>query len=108
MAKKAKRAAAADDGPVTKTDRWTVRGVPAALQKAAGDAARLEGVTLGRWLTAALERTLVTSGHRAGQGQAWRDEVETRLVRLERALGIDPTAPVAALDEANAIGATER
>ena len=58
MAKKTERAAK----PVSKSDRWTVRGVPAKLQKAAGDAARARGLTLGQWLGEVLSSALPRRG----------------------------------------------
>ena len=66
--------------------RWTVRGVPAGLQKAAGDAARARGLTLGQWLTEVVE---AAAGHGAAASPAaaaagWTEAIERRLDRLER------------------------
>ena len=78
--------------------RWTVRGVPSALQKAAGDAARARGLTLGQWLTEVVEAA-------AGQGAAaspaaaaagWTEAIERRLDRLEREVFAAAAADTAA------------
>lgn len=83
MAKKAERVVK----PVKKTDRWTVRGVPAKLQKAAGDAARAKGMTLGQWLSQALTAALPRRGVAPAETtQRWEEAVEQRLARLEAAV----------------------
>ena len=80
MAKKAERTAK----PVSKTDRWTVRGVPSKLQKAAGDAARAQGLTLGQWLSEVLSSALPRRGAAPAEAtQRWEEAVEQRLSRLE-------------------------
>ena len=80
MAKKAERTLK----PVKKTDRWTVRGVPTKLQKAAGDAARAKGMTLGQWLSQVLGSSLPRRGVAPAEAtQRWEEAVEQRLARLE-------------------------
>ena len=80
MAKKTERAAR----PVKKTDRWTVRGVPAKLQKAAGDAARARGLTLGQWLGEVLSSALPQRGVAPAEAtERWEEAIEQRLARLE-------------------------
>lgn len=85
MAKKTERGSRPDK--TRKGDRWTVRGVPARLQKAAGDAARARGLTLGQWLsevltTALPQRTRIS----AEAAEQWERAVERRLDRLEAAV----------------------
>ena len=88
MAKKTERTAK----PVKKTDRWTVRGVSAKLQKAAGDAARARGLTLGQWLSEVLSSALPRRGAVPAEASArWEEAVEQRLARLEAA--VFDTAP---------------
>ena len=83
MAKKAERMVK----PVKKTDRWTVRGVPAKLQKAAGDAARARGLTLGQWLGEVLSSALPRRGRAPAEAtERWEQAVEHRLARLEAAV----------------------
>ena len=80
MARKAERVVK----PVKKSDRWTVRGVPAKLQKAAGDAARAKGLTLGQWLGQVLGAALPRRGVEPVETtQRWEEAVEQRLARLE-------------------------
>jgi hypothetical protein len=91
MAKKAERAG--KPAKAQKTDRWTVRGVPAKLQKAAGDAARARGMTLGQWLGTVL--TTALAQRRAAPAEAaerWEQAVERRLQRLEEAVFASGTA----------------
>ena len=83
MAKKTERVAK----PVSKSDRWTVRGVPAKLQKAAGDAARARGLTLGQWLGEVLSSALPRRGRAPAEArERWEQAVEQRLARLEAAV----------------------
>jgi hypothetical protein len=83
MAKKAERVVK----PVKKSDRWTVRGVPAKLQKAAGDAARARGLTLGQWLGEVLSSALPRRGSAPAEvTERWEQAVEQRLARLEAAV----------------------
>ena len=83
MAKKAERVMR----PVKaqKTDRWTVRGVPAKLQKAAGDAARARGMTLGQWLSGVLTTALPQrrTAVPAEATERWEEAIERRVSRLE-------------------------
>lgn len=95
MAKKAERVVK----PVKKTDRWTVRGVPSKLQKAAGDAARAKGLTLGQWLGEVLAAALPRRGSlQAEATRRWEEAVEQRLARLEAVVLVKerPVAGVAA------------
>ncbi len=84
MAKKERKAVKPAKAMVDKTSRWTVRGVPAQLQKAAGDAARARGMTLGQWLTELLDGATRESEATAASG--WAAEVEDRLARLEASM----------------------
>ena len=78
MAKKTERVGK----PVSKSDRWTVRGVPAKLQKAAGDAARARGLTLGQWLGEVLSSALPRRGRAPAEvTERWEQAVEQRLAR---------------------------
>lgn len=95
MAKKAERVVK----PVKKTDRWTVRGVPSKLQKAAGDAARAKGLTLGQWLGEVLAAALPRRGSLPAEAtRRWEEAVEQRLARLEAVVLVKerPVAGVAA------------
>lgn len=65
--------------------RWTVRGVPARLQKAAGDAARARGQTLGQWLTGVVEAAIAAAPETPAE-TGWREAFEARLVELEAAM----------------------
>ena len=59
MAKKGKKVdRASGSAGADRAGRWTVRGVAAGLQKAAGDAARARDLTLGQWLTEVVEDAL--------------------------------------------------
>jgi hypothetical protein len=82
-----------------KGDRWTVRGVSTRLQKAAGDAARARGLTLGQWLSEVLGSALAQRVRAASEGsEQWEQGVERRLARLEAAVFEESTArPDAAL-----------
>ncbi len=86
MAKKAERVTR----PVkaAKSDRWTVRGVPAKLQKAAGDAARSRGMTLGQWLSGVLSASLPQrrTAVPVEATERWEEAIERRLARLEAML----------------------
>ena len=95
MAKKTERLVK----PVKKTDRWTVRGVPSKLQKAAGDAARAKGLTLGQWLGEVLAAALPRRGTLPAEAtRRWEEAVEQRLARLEAVVLVKerPAAGVAA------------
>lgn len=73
--------------PVRQRDgRWTIRGVPVHLQKAAGDAARARQMTLGQWLAEAVGYTLSRDGTEVPPPAEWRDVIEGRLARLEAVL----------------------
>jgi hypothetical protein len=69
-----------------KSDRWTVRGVPPKLQKAAGDAARARGLTLGQWLSGVLGAALPQRKAPVEATERWEEAVERRLARLEVAV----------------------
>lgn len=69
-------------------ERWTVRGVAGPLQKAAAEAARAEGLTLGIWVTRLVEAA-VAGRESSPATAAWRDAIEARLARLEAA-GLAP------------------
>jgi hypothetical protein len=95
--RKAQRGASGKRAAAEQGSRWTVRGVPADLQKAAGDAARARGLTLGQWLTEALEAAVGRDApHAAAAPAGWTDAIERRLERLERAVFPEATATAAA------------
>lgn len=83
MRKKAERVAR--PAKVEKSDRWTVRGVPAKLQKAAGDAARARGMTLGQWLSGVLATALPQrpASIQIEAAERWEEAIERRVARLE-------------------------
>ena len=80
MAKRAEKGQRALKGE--RSARWTVRGVEPRLQRAAGDAARARGLTLGHWLNAVLAD--VTAG--TPPAPILDATTEARLARLERAV----------------------
>jgi hypothetical protein len=84
MAKKQKKTAKRTTDPSKGAVRWTIRGVPSRLQRAAGDAARARGLTLGQWvsqaLDEALDRNTVASN---GESNPWVLAMEERVARLE-------------------------
>lgn len=89
MPKKTERSGKLDKAP--KGDRWTVRGVPAKLQKAAGDAARARGLTLGQWLSEVLTTALPQRARGPETAEAWEMAIERRVARLEAAM-LEPSA----------------
>ena len=94
MAKKEKRAVKAG---ADKAARWTVRGVPSRLQKAAGDVARSNGKTLGQWLSGVVETALANAPEAAAAAaNGWRETIEARLAKLEAAVpaASEPSAPI--------------
>jgi hypothetical protein len=103
MAKRAERGP--KSGKASKGDRWTVRGVSAKLQKAAGDAARVRGLTLGQWLSEVLGSALAQHKRTAAPAaEEWEQAVERRLARLEAAV-LDESAT---RTEAPSVGVTGR
>jgi hypothetical protein len=57
------------------------------LQKAAGDAARARGMTLGQWLSEVLGSALAQHKRTAAPAaEEWEQAVERRLARLEAAV----------------------
>jgi hypothetical protein len=85
MPKRTERAGKPDK--VQKGDRWTVRGVSGKLQKAAGDAARARGLTLGGWLSEVLTAALAQRARAPAEAaEAWEAAVERRLAGLEAAV----------------------
>jgi hypothetical protein len=84
MPKKDRKGAKAPKSAADKAARWTVRGVPPRLQKAAGDAARARGLTLGQWLTEALDQALAREPAAPAEAAGvWTAAIEARLARLE-------------------------
>ncbi len=82
--------------------RWTVRGVPPRLQKAAGEAARAQGLTLGQWLSRLLEEgTARDAPNGGGPATSWAEAIEARLARLEARLG-EPPAPASSAGSSSA------
>lgn len=85
MAKKSERTGKPEKA--SKGERWTVRGVPTKLQKAAGDAARARGLTLGQWLSEVLAGALPKRARAPAEAAArWEEAIERRLARLEAAV----------------------
>ncbi len=82
--KKAKRAEKAGR---EQAGRWTVRGVPVALQRAAMEAARARGLTLGQWLARLLEEGIARDAPSGAPATRWAETIEARLARLEAQLG---------------------
>lgn len=104
MAKKTARTAKA--AKPAKGDRWTVRGVPMHLQRAAGDMARARGVTLGQWLSEVLANALPEGTQTPTlAAERWEQAIERRLARLEtlvlREGSAEPDVAAAAADRAN-------
>ena len=64
-------------------DKWFVRGVPEDVAQAVADAARTEGITMGRWVTRALRAALERPGP-AGAPEAGAEQITEVLERLER------------------------
>ena len=61
--------------------------MPTKLQKAAGDAARARGLTLGQWLGEVLGAALPRRGAAPAEAtERWEQAVEQRLTRLEAAV----------------------
>ena len=86
-----------------KGDRWTVRGVSTKLQKAAGDAARARGLTLGQWLSEVLAGALPQRARAPAEAAAqWEQAIERRLARLEAAVFEKTAKPEAAASAAAA------
>ncbi|WP_159718306.1 hypothetical protein [Geminicoccus flavidas] len=74
-----------------KGERWTVRGVPAHLQKAAAEAAWTADLTVGAWLTRLVEAAVADGLPPTELTTTQRFEaIEQRLERLERALNERP------------------
>lgn len=92
MAKKAKRT---PKPGMESASRWTVRGVAVPLQRAASEAARAEGKTLGQWLSEVVDAALADAPSRlpAATAAGWREAIEARLGRLEDVVGIDAQRP---------------
>jgi hypothetical protein len=67
-------------------ERWTVRGVPSRLQKAAAACARSEGLTMGAWLSRLLEQAVAGHVEASEPPTDWRRLIESRLERLEEML----------------------
>ena len=84
MAKKDKKPAKT----APRETRWTVRGVPVKLQRAAGDAARARGQTLGQWLAAVLTEAVMQE-HPGHVEPSWMETIEQRLARLEGLIGAE-------------------
>ncbi len=84
--------------------------MPPRLQKAAGEAARARGLTLGQWLSRLLEEgTARDAPDGAGPVTSWAAQIEARLARLEARLG-EPSVAVpsdAPGDAKAAAGTTE-
>ena len=71
-------------------DRWTVRGVPARLQKAAAEAAWAADLTMGAWLSQLVEDAVAGTLPPTEPSTIERFEaIERRLERVEKSLQID-------------------
>ena len=75
-------------------DRWTVRGVPARLQKAAAEAAWAADLTMGAWLSQLVEQAVADSLPPSEPSVIERFAViERRLDKLERAVSAERAEP---------------
>lgn len=73
---------------IEQSDRWTVRGVPARLQKAAAEAAWAADLTVGAWLSRLVEGAVDQVLPPAEPSTIERfAAIEQRLDRLERHVG---------------------
>ena len=71
--------------------------MPSKLQKAAGDAARARGLTLGQWLSEVLSSALPRRGAAPAEAtERWEEAVEQRLTRLEAVVLDDERAAAGA------------
>ena len=87
MARKPDKSPKASRQGSGKTGRWTVRGVPVRLQRAAGDAARAEGKTVGQWLSQLLADSTARGPARpAAPVGGWGETIERRLLHLAEAV----------------------
>jgi hypothetical protein len=87
---KAARAVKAAKAKAARTERWTVRGVAGRLQRAAAEAAREDGVTLGAWVSRLVEQAVIgREPSAAAMAAEWRQRLEARVARLEAAAGLD-------------------
>ena len=76
-------------------DRWTVRGVPARLQKAAAEAAWAADLTMGAWLSQLVEEAVAGSLPPSEPSTIERlEEIERRLDMIERGLSNEPAKRV--------------
>lgn len=86
---KAARTVKAAKAKVARTERWTVRGVAGRLQRAAAEAARENGVTLGAWVSGVIEQAVAgREPSTAAMSAEWREALEERITRLEAAAGL--------------------
>ena len=86
---KAARTVKAAKAKVLRTERWTVRGVPGRLQRAAAEAAREDGVTMGAWVSGLIEQAVAgREPSAAAMSASWREALEARIARLEAAAGL--------------------
>lgn len=75
-------------------DRWTVRGVPARLQKAAAEAAWAADLTMGAWLSQLVEQAVAGSLPPSQPSAIERFEtIERRLDKIERAIRAERAEP---------------
>lgn len=97
---KAARIVKAAKAKVARTERWTVRGVPGRLQRAAAEAAREDGVTLGAWVSALIESAVTgREPSPAAMAAEWRAVLEARVARLEAAAGLAEAEAETSLSE---------
>lgn len=73
---------------LAKPARWTVRGVAPELQKRAGDLARAEGLPVGVWLSALIDRAARADAGAGTVPTDWRSAIEARIDRLEQRAGL--------------------
>lgn len=86
---KAARTVKAAKAKVARSERWTVRGVPGRLQRAAAEAAREDGLTLGVWVSGLIEQAVAgRDPSPAAMAAEWRVSLEARIARLEAAAGL--------------------
>ncbi len=93
---KAARTVKAAKAKAARSERWTVRGVPGRLQRAAAEAAREDGLTLGAWVSGLIEQAVAgRDPSPSALAVEWRLALEARIARLEAAAGLAEPGPAA-------------
>ena len=93
---KAARTVKAAKAKAARSERWTVRGVSGRLQRAAAEAAREDGLTLGAWVSGLIEQAVAgRDPSPSALAAEWRAGLEARIARLEAAAGLAEPGPAA-------------